>query len=103
MQQWKGLKENDICFSVIYSCYDQNLIPGRETGHQAPPETNFDIFLISPSFLRSWVVQQPVKQLVYKVNYTRNQVWLNLWGVKPDSRDYALNLLKIAEMVTGEQ
>ena len=31
-QKWKRLKNVDICFSVIFNCYDQNLISGRETG-----------------------------------------------------------------------
>ena len=30
-QKWKVLKKFDICFSVIFSCYDWSLISGKET------------------------------------------------------------------------
>ena len=32
-QKSKGRKKFDICLSVIFSCYDQNLISGRQTGN----------------------------------------------------------------------
>ena len=35
-----------------------------------------------PSFLRSWVIRQLMKQPLYKVYYSRNQVLLYLWGIK---------------------
>ena len=33
------------------NCYDQSLNSGCGTGHEALPPTNFEIFLIFPSFL----------------------------------------------------
>ena len=45
-------KNFDICFSVMFSCYEQSLISVQETGHQAFPPTGFQISLIFPSFLR---------------------------------------------------
>ena len=32
-QNWKGPRTFDICFSVIFGCYRQSLISGREAGH----------------------------------------------------------------------
>ena len=32
-QIWKGLKNFDICFSVMFGCYDQSFFSGRETGY----------------------------------------------------------------------
>ena len=52
-QKWKGPKTLDICFSVIFKRFDQSLISGMVTGHEALPPTNFGIFQIFPSFLRS--------------------------------------------------
>ena len=46
-------KTFDICFSVIFSCYDQSLISGRETGNYDLPPTTFGILLIFANFLRS--------------------------------------------------
>ena len=51
-QSWTVPRNFDI-FWVIFSCYDQSLISGRETGHEALPSTNFEIFLMLSSFLRS--------------------------------------------------
>ena len=31
-QKWNGPKSFDICFSVIFSRYDQSVISGKETG-----------------------------------------------------------------------
>ena len=52
-QKWRGPKNIDNCFFVVFNCYDQGLISKRNTGHQALPPTNFETFLIFPSFLRS--------------------------------------------------
>ena len=32
-QKWKGSKYFDICFSVMFSLYDQSLISERKIGH----------------------------------------------------------------------
>ena len=32
-QTWTGREKFDICFLVIFSCYDQSFICGRETDH----------------------------------------------------------------------
>ena len=53
---------------VIFSCYGESLISGKETRY-CPP-TNFDIFLIFPSFV--------LRQLVDKVCYTRNQTYTKM-------------------------
>ena len=45
-QKWKGLKNFDICFFVIFSCHGQTFISGRETGCLALPPTDFEIFLL---------------------------------------------------------
>ena len=48
-QNWTGPRNFHIFFCVVFSCYDQSLISGRETGHEALLPTNFEIFLIFPS------------------------------------------------------
>ena len=45
-QQRKELKSFDICVSVIFSCYDQSVIFGRESGNLALSLTEFENFLI---------------------------------------------------------
>ena len=45
----------DNSFSLVFIFHDQSLISGRETGHCALPPTNFEIFQIFSSFLRSKV------------------------------------------------
>ena len=54
-QKWKGPKKSYICSSVIFSCNCQSRIFGIEIEHYALPPTKFEIFLIFPSFLRSYV------------------------------------------------
>ena len=51
-QKSKVLKIFDICFSIIFSCYNQSLISGKETGNWALPPINFEIILIFRSLLR---------------------------------------------------
>ena len=51
-QKWKGLKNFDICFSVMFSCFDQSLISSEKTGQKALPPINIDISLVFLSFLR---------------------------------------------------
>ena len=56
----------------------------RRLGSRLLPPADFEIFLIIPSFLRSEiliVIRRPVRQLVYKVYYTK--VWLYLRQIKP--------------------
>ena len=45
-QKLKGPKNVDICLTLIFRCYGQSLFSRGETGHQALPPTNFEIFLI---------------------------------------------------------
>ena len=54
-QKWKGSKKSYICSSLIFSCYCQSRISGMEIEHYALHPTKFEIFLIFPSFLRSYV------------------------------------------------
>ena len=70
----QGLKNFDICFSVIFSCYDQRVISGKETGHLTLPPTDLEIFLIFPSFLSITSFGNSLRQRIYKVYHTRNQV-----------------------------
>ena len=46
-------KKLNICFSVIFDCYDQSFISWRETGHYTLPLLKLEIFLIpnSPALL----------------------------------------------------
>ena len=69
----KETKSFDICFFVTFSCYDQSLVSGKQTGHQALPPINFKIFILFLSFLKSYVLKRSpnyqathIQSLLYK-------------------------------------
>ena len=76
---WTESTNFDICFCVVFGCYDQNLFSAKETGHQAKPSIKLNFFKY---ILASKVVQQLVRQLVHQVCCTRNEVPLYLWRIK---------------------
>ena len=53
-----GLENFDIYFCLLFHCYCQSFISGRETGHHPMPPTKFDIFLIFPKVTcLNWTIE----------------------------------------------
>ena len=63
----KGPRNLESSFCEIFGCYGQSLIFGRETGHWAQYPTNFEIFLMFLSFLRSLVLSRSATHEVTRV------------------------------------
>ena len=41
---WTESTNFDICFCVVFGCYDQNLFSAKETGHWAKPSIKLNFF-----------------------------------------------------------
>ena len=67
--QWEGPNSFDICFRMIFSQYEQNLIYGRENGHKVLPPTNFEIFFNYASYLKSCFQSSDTKFMMLEIKY----------------------------------
>ena len=58
-QNWTRPGNFDICFWIIFNHYYQNFISEKGTEHQAVSQSNFQIFLIFSTFIKSKAYNNP--------------------------------------------